>query len=96
MNCICPYCDKEMDDPDDCYETDTVYDHACPHCRKAFVFTLEYEKVYSESRADCLNGGEHTYEATITLPEEFTRLRCTQCGDEKPLNKDQESLSEKK
>ena len=85
-DCKCPYCDKIIDDPDDCYEPDEVYSHECPYCGKNFVFTIDYIRVYSERRADCLNGGEHQYEETKTWPKEFTRLCCKLCGDEKPIS----------
>lgn len=40
---------------------------------------------YNKEYAECLNGGEHKYEPTKTIPVEAIRLRCTDCGDEKPL-----------
>jgi hypothetical protein len=88
MDCTCPYCDKEMDDPDDCYEPNKIYQHECPNCEKNFVFTIDYIRCYSENKADCLNGSEHKWEKTITFPVEFTRLYCTDCGEERPLPKE--------
>ena len=32
MSLECPYCEAEIDDPDDCYETHVTYEHECPHC----------------------------------------------------------------
>jgi transcription elongation factor Elf1 len=82
---ICPYCDKELDTPTDCYETNEDYEWQCEHCEKYFVFTIDYDIIYYESKADCLNGADHNYQKTLTIPEEFARLRCKMCGDEKPL-----------
>jgi len=84
---ICPYCDKNLGYADDCYDSDETYEWHCRYCDKNFVFTIDYDPCYYESKADCLNGGEHTYEETITIPKDRARLRCTQCGDEKPLEK---------
>jgi hypothetical protein len=87
FNCICPYCDKSMDDPDDCYEEGVDYQEQCPHCEKNFTFTIGYTRNYYAEKADCLNGGEHNYKKTMTIPEQYARLQCTMCGDEKPLPK---------
>lgn len=84
-DCICPYCDKGMENPDDCYEPNTLYEEECPHCGLNFVFEVEYSITYNTKQASCLNGGNHDYKKTDTFPIEFTRLRCTMCGDEQPL-----------
>lgn len=86
FDCECPYCGETMEDPDECYDPEITYEHECPHCEKNFVFTVDYIRTYSESKADCLNGGEHDYQKTITYPPEYAKLRCTMCGDEKPLS----------
>lgn len=86
-DCTCPYCGLTMDDPVDCYESDVIYEHECPHCEKNFIFTVGYIRTYHENKADCLNGGEHDYRKTDTYPSKFTILRCTMCGDEKPLSR---------
>jgi len=67
----CPYCKKDVDDPDDCYNTDERYDYECPHCEKTFLFTLDYTTNYHPIKADCLNGGEHTLHLC---------LECSGCG----------------
>ena len=79
--CTCPYCGKEMEDPDECYETDECYEHECPHCEKNFVFYVDYIRIYSEKKADCLNGAEHEYHPTRTYPREYTKMRCVHCDD---------------
>jgi len=81
----CPYCDCEMNDPEECNEQDRTYEKECPHCDKAFVFTVEYTRYYREHKADCLNGAPHDYQRTNTYPPEAARLRCSMCDDEKPL-----------
>lgn len=86
FNCQCPYCNEMIDDPDECYEPDVTYEHECPHCEKVFVFTVDYIRVYRENRAACLNGEPHNFKKTDTFPPEFARLRCSMCGEEKPLN----------
>ncbi len=83
--CYCPYCEKDMDDPDDCYETEMAYEEECPHCGKMFIFYVEYEIFYDTHKADCLNGADHNYEETVTFPPELAKLRCTMCDAEKPL-----------
>ena len=57
----------------------------CPECDKTFVFQTTIVLYYDAKTADCLNGGEHDYKKTDTIPERFARLRCETCGDEKPL-----------
>jgi hypothetical protein len=40
-------------------------------------------------RADCLNGGNHDYQLTNTCPKEFSRMRCSMCGDERDLTNEE-------
>lgn len=84
----CPYCEKEIDDPDDMYDPCKNYELECPHCEKSFVFEVEYERYYSASKADCLNGAEHKYSITKTYPKRYAKMRCEMCQDEKPLPKE--------
>lgn len=88
-DCECPYCHKDMEEPDECYDQDRIYEHECPHCEKAFVFTVSYIKCYHTDTADCLNGKDHDYQPTRTYPVEFTKLECSMCGDEKSMPEDQ-------
>ena len=82
--CTCPYCGKTMDDPDECYEPDVSYEHECPHCENNFILTVDYIRIYSEKRADCLNGEEHEYQPIITYPREYTKMRCLHCDHTRP------------
>jgi hypothetical protein len=84
MSLECPYCEKEIKDPDECYEQCVDYEHECPHCEKMFVFQVEYTRDYSAYKADCLNDGEHRYKEQKRYgsgePEIFSR--CQDCGHE--------------
>lgn len=87
-NFTCPYCEAEIDEPDDCNDPCDTYQHECPECEKSFVFTVDYTKYFSEYKADCLNGGAHDYQVTNTYPRRYAKLRCAHCFDEKPLPKE--------
>lgn len=84
MNLECPYCEKEISDPDEKWEQSTTYEHECPHCGKNFVFEVEYIRTYSANQADCLNGGEHKYKDVNQYgwPEPRTFQRCVDCDHE--------------
>ena len=84
----CPYCgaDVEINHDDGYgYSEDDLHNQECGECGKAFTYTTAIHFSYRTSKADCLNGGEHQYEKTKTWPPEFARMRCTECGEEKPL-----------
>ena len=84
MDLQCPYCEEELDDPDDAYEPERDYEHSCPHCDKSFVFQVEYTRHYSANKAECLNGGEHRYKERklYGTGEPLIRWRCEDCGHE--------------
>ena len=84
----CPYCgaDVEINHDDGYgYEEDQTHHQTCWRCDKTFAYSTMIVMHYSASKADCLNGAEHQYERTKTFPPEFARLRCKDCGHEKPL-----------
>ena len=93
----CPYChtwqEINHDDGFGCTE-DILEEMECSNseCEKTFVFTTSISFYYSASKADCLNGSEHNYKKTTTVPICATKWRCTDCGDEKPLDKDDPML----
>lgn len=90
MYAECPYCGKEVGiihDDGYGYEEDQIYNQECS-CGKTFAFKTIIIFDYDTFKADCLNGGEHNYEKTRTYPPEFARLRCKDCGHEKPLPKE--------
>ena len=85
MSLQCPYCENYIDDPEDRYEQDVSYEEECPHCKKNFVFKVEYERNYWANKADCLNGGSHRYVERNSYGihgEKTVKLRCQDCGNE--------------
>lgn len=83
----CPYCGKELEDPDDCYSPDRIYEWECPYCEMNFVFTVEYWPSYDSEKADCLNGGKHNWKNIIGYPKEYfeNKRRCSVCSNEKDV-----------
>lgn len=87
MDLECPYCEQELEichDDGFGYE-EGVHHQECPHCGKKFVFETEISFYYKPYKADCLNDGKHDYQLTHTNPKEFSKMRCTMCGDEREL-----------
>jgi len=83
--CYCPYCHQEIEEPYlDEPSIDTTYEHECEKCGKKFVFTIDFSIDYNESKADCLNGGEHDWKPICGCPEEVfkNRRRCSMCDKE--------------
>lgn len=88
MDLECPYCEKELDinhDDGFGYEEDVKHEMECPYCEKRFVFTTSVLFCYKPEKADCLNNGNHDYELTHTYPKEFSKMRCSMCGDEREM-----------
>lgn len=86
----CPYCDAEVEinhDDGYGYEEDRPHEQYCGNCDKNFVYHTHISFDYHAQKADCLNGGEHKYKETFTIPKEYSRLRCEDCGHETPLKK---------
>jgi len=84
----CPYCggDIEINHDDGYgYSEYEIHQQECGNCGKSFAFTTSSVIYYHLKKADCLNDGEHSYQETITYPRRYTKLKCLQCGDEKPL-----------
>lgn len=80
----CPYCDAEIEiDHDDGrgYSEDELHEQQCSDCGKNFTFTTSILYVYYTYKADCLNGGEHKFKATTTIPKEYTKMDCTECEE---------------
>ncbi len=84
----CPYCNKGMeichDDGHGCIE-DKPYEEQCPECEKYFVFYSCISFDYTPQKADCLNGSEHDYEVTSTIPNAFSKMRCKMCDEEREM-----------
>ena len=88
----CPYCGADQEiNHDDGYGYDEGEKHhqECPACEKTFVYTTYILFSYDADKADCLNGSKHKYEPTFTVPRRYTRMRCMDCGDERPCSKDE-------
>lgn len=88
MDLNCPYCDAELEvchDDDFGYEEGIKHEMQCYICDKNFVFETSICFYYEPIKVDCLNGGEHEYELTATALEEFSKMRCKFCEDEREL-----------
>ena len=88
MDLECPYCEQELDichDDGFGYEEGVKHQYECPHCGKSFVFETSISFYYEPEKADCLNYGNHDYQLTHTYPKEFSKMRCSMCGDEREM-----------
>ena len=91
----CPYCGEGVKinhDDGFGYEEDTPHETECPHCGKMFVFYTYVSYTYRPEKADCLNGGEHTYRPSVTYPRECTRMECIHCGDDRSLTEEEKHI----
>lgn len=92
----CPYCGDEQEinhDDGYGYAEDEVHEQECSNCEKTFVFTTSIHFYYSATKADCLNGGEHKYKKTMTVPRRYTRMRCSDCDHErKPTDSEMKEI----
>lgn len=82
----CPYCDADINIKHDDgygYEENELHNQECRKCKRVFAYTTEVTFVYVTFKVDCLNGGEHKYKLTNTIPAEFSRMVCTECGEDK-------------
>jgi hypothetical protein len=88
----CPYCDKPQEinhDDGYGYSEDQIFQQQCGNCHMVFSYTTSISFHYDAEKAACLNGGDHEWVATFTRPVEFTRMRCTSCGDERKPTPDE-------
>ena len=88
----CPYCEREFDichDDGFGYEEGVKHQYECPYCEKKFVFETSISFYYEAEKADCLNDGEHDYKLTHTYPKEFSRMKCSMCGDEREMTEEE-------
>lgn len=92
----CPYCGESQEinhDDGYGYDEDTLYNQECSNCDKTFVYTTYIMFYYESHKADCLNGEEHKYKPTMTVPRKYTMMRCTDCEEErKPTDSEMESI----
>jgi len=86
----CPYCGAGQEichDDGYGYEEDKTHEQKCSDCEKTFAFTTSVCFLYEATKAECLNGGEHRYKPTMTVPRKYTKMRCTDCDHERPCSK---------
>lgn len=92
----CPYCGagQEINHDDGYgYEEDKVFEQECTNCEKTFAFTTSISFYHEATKADCLNGGEHKYKPTITVPRKYTMMICTDCDHErKPTDAEMQDI----
>lgn len=84
----CPYCGYEQDichDDGFGYEEGVKHQMECINCGKTFVFETAIIFNYEAEKADCLNGAPHDWHPSKTYPIEFTKMRCSMCGEEREL-----------
>ena len=81
----CPYCEKSSEacmDDGNLTDPEELYQEECPHCEKHFVVSVDWHPVFTETKADCLNSGEHKPKTESISPEpEVKRVYCKDCGE---------------
>lgn len=82
-NIECPYCKKEFEVcQDDGFATNDgeIYEQECPHCEKNFALVPSISWSFSASKADCMNGGKHSFMVEERLhPWNVGRPYCLDC-----------------
>jgi len=82
----CPYCGAEQEvchDDGQGYAEGERHEHTCSKCEKTFVFETHISFDYTPSKADCLNGGEHSLKMSRTFPRRYSKMRCQDCSYER-------------
>jgi len=80
----CPYCGTEQEinhDDGYGYEEDRLHEQECGSCYKTFTYCTSVYFSYRAYQADCLNGGVHIFKKTMTVPRNYTKMRCTMCEE---------------
>ena len=88
----CPYCgySQEVNHDDDAnYEESVTHQMDCYECEKTFVFTTCISFHYTPDKADCLNGGNHEFKPTCTIPRQYTEMRCCMCDETRECTADE-------
>jgi len=88
----CPYCDAELEvchDDGEGYAEDELHEMECNECDKSFVFTTSISFSYHPEKADCLNGKDHNFKKTHTIPRKYTKMECTMCGERREPTKEE-------
>lgn len=87
----CPYCgaDHEICHDDGFGYAEGSHEDECFSCGKKFIFETSISFYYEPMRADCLNGGEHSFRIIPTYLVERTRKRCAVCEHEAALTEEE-------
>lgn len=57
-NLVCPYCGHEEEDDGEMNERGQT---ECSKCEKNFAYDVDYSKLFTSRKVDCLNGAPHTW-----------------------------------
>ena len=88
----CPYCDsmEEINHDDGYgYSEDRTYSQECSSCDKTFTYSTSIMYHYDVDKAPCLNGEDHKWGITMTIPRFFCKMRCEWCDEERELTEDE-------
>ena len=88
----CPYCghSQEVNHDDGAgYDESTTHQMQCYECEKVFVFNTWITFNYSPEKADCLNGDDHDWKPTVTIPRQYTKMYCSMCDEERSCTADE-------
>lgn len=80
----CPYCNEwEEINHDDGYgyNEEKLYNQECSTCDKIFTYVTKTLYIYEAFKADCLNGGDHKWGKTLTVPRRCTKMECATCEE---------------
>ena len=77
----CPYCEHKNEHDGESYEENGNYQWQCRSCEKFFIMNPEHSIHFSTEKADCLNGGEHSFRQQICFPTEYTKMECWDCHE---------------
>lgn len=81
----CPYCNKGVEinhDDGYGYEEDVAHQQECS-CGKTFVYYTSISFSHEAYPAECLNGAEHDWKPTHTIPRQYAKMECSMCGEER-------------
>ena len=91
----CPVCgeDQEINHDDGFgYSEDEMHHQQCCSCGSLFGFQTSISFHYTAFSLPCLNGEEHTFKPTFTVPVEYTKMYC-QCGEvRKPTSEEMSQI----
>lgn len=88
---VCPYCGAEDSDSWELSESDS--NHQCGSCEKFFTYETDTTRTFIAARADCLNGGEHTWGKPLDFESYFYK-RCQSCDKSERMPKTVDSKGE--